>query len=72
MLEKVASTDVLQAISLLHTSKIREDEIARGKKDSELSAVRATRQSLLEVPLSAYKQYREGGWLGLAVDAEYG
>lgn len=59
VLEKVASTDVLQAISLLHTSKIREDEIASGKKDSELSAVRATRQSLLELPLSAYKQYRE-------------
>lgn len=59
VLEKVASTDVLQAISLLHTSKIREDEVAAGKKESELSAVRATRQSLLDLPLSAYKQYRD-------------
>lgn len=59
VLEKVASTDVLQAISLLYTSTIREDEVASGKKDSELAAVRATRQSLLELPLSAYKQYRD-------------
>lgn len=58
VLEKVASTDVLQAISLLHTAKIREDEIAAGKKISELSAVRATRQSLLDLPLTAYKAYR--------------
>lgn len=59
VLEKVASTDVLQAISLLYTSKIREDEVAAGKKESELSAVRATRQSLLDLPLNAYKQYRD-------------
>ena len=58
VLEKVASTDVLQAISLLHTAKIRDAEVAAGKKDSELSAVRATRQSLLDLPLAAYKSYR--------------
>ncbi len=60
LLEKVASTDVLQAISLLHTAKVREDEIASGKKESDLSAVRATRQSLLDLPLEAYKTYCEG------------
>jgi hypothetical protein len=58
VLEKVASTDVLQAISLLHTAKLREDAAAAGKKDSELPAVRAARQSLLDIPLSAYKAYR--------------
>ncbi len=58
VLEKVASTDVLQAISLLHTTKLREDAAAAGKKDNELPAVRATRQSLLDTPLSAYKAYR--------------
>jgi hypothetical protein len=58
VLEKVASTDVLQAISLLHTAKLREDAAAAGKKDNELPAVRATRQSLLDIPLSAYKAYR--------------
>jgi len=57
VLEKVASTDVLQAISLLHTTKLREDAAAAGKKDNELPAVRATRQSLLDIPLSAYQTY---------------
>lgn len=57
VLEKVASTDVLQAISLLHTAGIREQEIAAGRKDSELSAVRASRQSLLDLPLEAHKDH---------------
>ena len=71
VLEKVASTDVLQAISLLHTSKIREDEIANGMKDSELSAVRATRQSLLDLPLSAYKAYRDAIEEGFKTAAKF-
>lgn len=58
VLEKVASTDVLQAISLLHTANTREVERAAGKKESDLSAVRATRQSLLDLPLNAYITYR--------------
>ncbi len=57
-LEKVASTDVLQAIALLHGVETREAEIAAGKKDTELSAVRATRQSLLDLPLDAYLRHR--------------
>lgn len=71
VLEKVASTDVLQAISLLYTSKIREDEVAAGKKESELSAVRATRQSLLDLPLSAYQQYRDAVEEGFKVAAKF-
>lgn len=59
VLEKVASTDVLQAISLLHTVAIREQQVAEGRKGSELWAVRATRQTLLDLPLSAYRQYRD-------------
>lgn len=51
VLEKVAATDVLQAIALLHGAEKRAAEIAAGKKESELSAVRATRQSLLDLPL---------------------
>ena len=58
VLEKVAATDVLQAIALLHGAKTREAEIAAGRKESELSAVRATRQSLLELPLDAYLEHR--------------
>ena len=58
VLEKVASTDVLQAIALVHGAQNREREIAEGRKDSELSAVRASRQSLLDLPLSAYLEHR--------------
>ena len=58
VLEKVAATDVLQAIALLHGAKKREAEIATGRKESELSAVRATRQSLLDLPLDAYLKHR--------------
>jgi hypothetical protein len=58
VLEKVASTDVLQAIALVHGAASRDREIAEGRKDSELSAVRATRQSLLDLPLDAYLAHR--------------
>jgi hypothetical protein len=58
VLEKVAATDVLQAIALLHGAEKREAEIAAGRKESELSAVRATRQSLLDLPLEAYLKHR--------------
>ena len=58
VLEKVAATDVLQAIALLHGAKRREAEIAAGRKESEFSAVRATRQSLLDLPLDAYLKHR--------------
>lgn len=59
VLEKVASTDFLQAISLLHTKKIRQDAIAAGVKERDLPAVRATRQSLLDLPLEAYKTSKD-------------
>lgn len=58
VLEKVAATDVLQAIALLHGVEKRASEIAAGRRDSELSAVRATRQSLLDLPLEAYLKHR--------------
>lgn len=58
VLEKVAATDVLQAIALLHGVEKREAEIAAGRKETELSAVRATRQSLLDLPLEAYLKHR--------------
>jgi len=71
VLEKVASTDVLQAISLLHTAIVREKEISDGKKESELSAVRATRQSLLDLPLPAYQEYRTAVENGFKTAAKF-
>ena len=59
VLEKIASTDFLQAIALLHTKNVRQDAIAAGSKESDLPAVRATRQSLLDLPLDAYIKYKD-------------
>lgn len=59
VLERIASTDVLQAMSLLHTKQVRDDAIAAGTKENDLPAIRATRQSLLDLPLTAYKKYRD-------------
>ncbi len=71
VLEKVASTDVLQAIALVHGAKNREREIAEGRKDSELSAVRASRQSLLDLPLEAYLEHRHAVEEGFKTAARF-
>jgi hypothetical protein len=71
VLEKVAATDVLQAIALLHGAEKRADEIAAGRKESELSAVRATRQSLLELPLEAYLKHRAAVEEGFKTAAKF-
>jgi len=57
VLANVASTDFLQTIALLHTKELRLAAIADpAKKESDWPAVRATRQSLLDLPLAAYKK----------------
>lgn len=71
VLAKVASTDFLQAIALLHTKQVRLNKIAGGAKDNELPAVRATRQSLLDLPLDAYLQYRESVEAGFKQAAKF-
>jgi len=59
VLSKVASTDFLQAIALLHSKTVRAELAAAGTPENDLPAVRATRQSLLDLPLEAYLRYRE-------------
>jgi len=60
VLSGVSSTDVLQAIALLFTKERRLAAIAdTSKKEGDWPAVRATRQSLLDLPLSAYLKHRE-------------
>ncbi|MBI4756144.1 MAG: DUF262 domain-containing protein [Betaproteobacteria bacterium] len=58
VLANVASTDFLQAVALLHTKELRLAAVAdKSKKESDWPAVRATRQSLLDLPLAAYKKH---------------
>lgn len=66
VLEKIEPVEFLQAISLLYTKEIREVAIAEGK---EPPAISATRNSLLQVPLSAYQKYApmvEAGYVAAA------
>lgn len=57
ILHGVGNTDFLQAISLFHTRDRRRAAEQEGKKGKELPAVSGNRQALLNLPLSAYKQY---------------
>ena len=70
VLAGVGSTDFLQAIALLHTKACRVAAMADPmKKEGDWPAVRATRQSLLDLPLDAYKKYCdpvEGGFKRVA------
>lgn len=60
VLAGVSSTDFLQAIALLHTKQRRLEAMADGaKKEGDWPAVRATRQSLLDLPLASYLKYRD-------------
>ncbi len=60
VLSGVSATDFLQSIALLHA---REKRLAAIKdsptKENDWPAVRATRQSLLDLPLDAYLKYRD-------------
>ncbi len=53
----IGNTDFLQAISLFHTRDRRRAAEREGKKGKELPAVSGNRQALLNLPLSAYKEY---------------
>lgn len=71
VLEKIASTDFLQAVSLLHTKQVRAEEAAAGRKESELPAVRATRQSLLDLPLEGYLAHKDRVEQGFMTAAKF-
>lgn len=53
----VSNTDFLQAISLFYTRDRRREAERAGRQGKELPAVTGNRQALLNLPLSAYKQY---------------
>lgn len=71
VLAKVASTDVLQAMALLHTKQVRAEKVASGVKENDLPAIRATRQSLLDLPLEAYLKYRDSVEAGFKKVAKF-
>ena len=66
--------DVLEAI-LAEGAKLAENVLHPTNLDGDHTGCIRNADGSVTTPASfknAYKQYREGGWLGLAVDAEYG
>ncbi len=59
ILAGVEPTDFMQVISLFHTRDLRRAAESAGKLGKELPQVTATRQALLNLPLEAYKQYKD-------------
>ncbi|MGE3077284.1 MAG: DUF262 domain-containing protein [Dehalococcoidia bacterium] len=64
VLEKIASTDFLQTVALLHAVRNREEKAGAGAKEGDLPAIRATRQSLLDLPLKSYLDFRDAAEQG--------
>lgn len=57
VLTQIASTDFLQACTLLHTREVRLAKIAQGLKDKDVPQISCNRDALLGLPLSAYKAH---------------
>jgi hypothetical protein len=57
--DKLASTDFLQACTLLHTVERRALEEQAGKKGLELPPVSCKREELLRLPLDAYQRHAD-------------
>lgn len=59
VLRESASTDFLQACTLLHTRDVRLAKVAEGQKGKELPQVSCKREALLSLPLAAYLKYAD-------------
>lgn len=65
----LASTDFLQACTVLHTRDLRQQAIAAGATGKEVPAVTCTREAVLSLPIDAYRQYAdavEAGFIEVA------
>jgi hypothetical protein len=59
VLTQLASTDFLQCCTLLHTRELRLSQANAGKTGKELPAISCKRESLLALPLDAYKKHAD-------------
>ena len=65
----LASTDFLQACTVLHTRDVRLQAIADGATGKDVPAITCTREALLGLPLEAYQKFAdavEAGFLEVA------
>ncbi|MEI6233683.1 MAG: DUF262 domain-containing protein [Planctomycetota bacterium] len=59
VLKHIQSTDFLQACALLHTREVRLQKAAAGVKDSDLPQISCKRETLLGLPLTAYRAHAD-------------
>lgn len=59
MLADVQPTDFFQGMSLLYTYSRRKTDLAAGKTGNQVTGVSAKRESVLALPLSAYKDLKQ-------------
>ena len=71
ILSEVKSTDFLQVISLFYTRDMHEKAKKEGKKDKELHQITGKREALLNLPLSAYKEYKDKSFKGFEEAAKF-
>lgn len=70
LLRDVQSTDLLQAITLLHTRERKLEDLKAGKTGKQVRPVSAKRASVLDLPLEAYQRWADAVEKGF-VDAAY-
>lgn len=71
VLSGVGNTDFLQIVALLHTRDVRDAAASSGKSGRELPQVSLKRQTLLNLPLSAYLEYQDHAERGLVAAAKF-
>lgn len=59
MLAHIEPTEFFQGISILHTYKLRQKDLAAGKVGKQATGVSAKRETVLSLPLSVYQEWRE-------------
>ncbi|MEH6718868.1 MAG: DUF262 domain-containing protein [Aurantimonas endophytica] len=67
----LASTDFLQACTVLHTREVRLQAQAGGAVGKEVPAVTCTREALLGLPLAAYRQHADAVEAGFVEVARF-
>ncbi|MDT8880914.1 DUF262 domain-containing protein [Halomonas saccharevitans] len=70
LLADVESTDLLQAITLLHTHERKQEDLAAGKTGKQVRPVSAKRASVLDLPLEAYQRWADAVEKGF-IEAAY-
>jgi len=59
LLKGIEATEFLQAITLLHTHYLRQQDFKTGKSRNQARPVSAKRRDMLELPLEAWKKYAD-------------